>query len=348
MGITNAGLAMMGFQIMAEGDFLEACFHELHVFEMRGLVLGCDAGQQISGEIAGIPYQVGFGDSLNAICQNLVGDRFTDDEAHWVTERKANPPFGVIHLGPTAYYQCKAAFWKKEEDGSITTVDSFSGYRDEIAKQEAAVLPPLLAALECSFSANRHPVRFVPIEEARYGISKEGETVRNFRFHASGTLSASTGISPDDFSSTLNRAVRTASALDPRVAKFMHLGFQENDQLKKFLNFFLSIEIETHAVYKTIDHSKFLSDFVTSPSGDMQKTVTAFFSNQHAKVTSLKERFIWCVLCVWKHLNDDDVALFGRLKKTRDDIAHGNISAVPPGATQDAENLVVRLRNTQQ
>lgn len=64
MGITNAGLEMMGFQMMAEDDFVEASFHKLHVFEVRGLVIGSDVGQKISGAIAGVPYQIAFGDRV--------------------------------------------------------------------------------------------------------------------------------------------------------------------------------------------------------------------------------------------------------------------------------------------
>lgn len=348
MSISNAGLEAMGFRKMADDDFVDANFHKLHVFEVRGLVIGRDVGDQVSGEISRVPYQVAFGDSVNAICQRLIGDKYTEDEGQWIGEKKASPPFAVIHIGPTASYQSRAAFWQIEEDGSITTVDSFPGHREEIAKQDATVLPPLLAALECSFSANRHPVRFVQIDEARYGLTKEGKTVRTIRFLVNATAYASTGIAPEEFAATLKRAVSTASTLNPRVAKFMHLGFQEKDQLKKFLNFFLSIEIETNAVYKKIDHAKYLSEFVTAPSAAVHKTATAFFNDQHSKNTSLKERFIWCVLCVWKHMGDDDVDLFSRLKKTRDDVAHGNISEVPIGATQDAENLVIRLRNTPQ
>lgn len=346
MGISHFSLVRMGFKRMAGGESLEACFHTLHMFEVRGLAIECEMGQQISGEIAGVNYVVGFGDSINAICQSLVSEKFTDDEAQWISEKKIIPPFAVIHTGPTAYYHCEAAFWKHEEDGSITTVDAFSGYREERAKQEAAVLPPLLAALECSFSKISDPIRFIQIERALYGISRDGKTVRNFSFHGSATLIVARRISPVDFSHTLKHAVKTAEALNPRVATFMHLGFQENDQLKKFLNFFLAIEIETHAVYKSIDHSKYLAEFVTNPSDEVKHSVSAFFSAQHSKVTSLRERFIWCVSCVWKHMTDDDVALFGRLKKIRDDIAHGNISEVPPGSAQEAEKLVFRVRNT--
>jgi hypothetical protein len=124
----------------------------------------------------------------------------------------------------------------------------------------------------------------------------------------------------------------------------MHLGFQEKDRLKKFLNFFLSIEIETHATFKTIEHEKFLTDLIAFPSDQIKNTVSSLFIMQHSKLNSLKEHFIWCVICKWKHLSDLDVETFSKLKKIRDDIAHGNISVLPAGAEHEAEKFAIKIQ----
>jgi hypothetical protein len=49
------------------------------------------------------------------------------------------------------------------------------------------------------------------------------------------------------------------------------------------------------------------------------------------------------VASVWKHLNVDDIREFQRLKKIRDDIAHGNIAEPAPGSALAAERLATKL-----
>ena len=44
----------------------------------------------------------------------------------------------------------------------------------------------------------------------------------------------------------LDASVKGATTLHERAAKFFALGTAENDQLKRFLYFFLSLEVETH------------------------------------------------------------------------------------------------------
>lgn len=115
------------------------------------------------------------------------------------------------------------------------------------------------------------------------------------------------------------------------------------DLLKKFLYFFLAIEIETHATFKRIDHVANLSTLITAPDRVAASTQD-FFDGQRQRWINLRDRFLWCVLCVWTHLSDADVEEFGRLKSVRDDIAHGSIATPPHSAVIGAEQLAAKLQ----
>ncbi|MFC4930924.1 hypothetical protein [Massilia sp. GCM10023247] len=343
MGITNHGLELMGFTQLPDGESISGVFNKLYIFSVEGLNFDDDALAPSTGAIDGQTYHIGFGTKLNAICNKLVDDDFIDDEAKWVKENQASAPFAIVQLGPTGLHTSSSRYGM-EVNGELHTHDGFATARQEIKVMESGVIPPLLAALESTFSADGHRVRFRSIAETFYGTSPDGRTIHDFKISFNGRMIVSRKLTERDFDVTLKNAIQFASRLNPRVASFMHLGFQEKDRLKKFLNFFLSIEIETHATFKTIEHEKCLTDLIAFPSDQIKNTVSSLFLAQHSKLNSLKERFIWCVICKWKHLSDLDVETFSKLKKIRDDIAHGNISVLPAGAEHDAEEFVIKIQ----
>lgn len=343
LGFTNHGLELMGFTQLPEGESISGVFNKLYVYSVEGLSFDDDALTPSTGIINGRTYQIGFGTKVNAICNRLVNDDFVDDEAAWIRDNKASAPFAIVQLGPTVLHSSSSRY-AKEVNGAIFTHDSFAAAHQEMRSMEAIVIPPLLAALESTFSAGGHRVRFRSIAESLYGTTPTGKTIHDYKITMSGNVVVSRKISEDDLESSLKNALQFASSLNPRVADFMHLGFQEKDRLKKFLYFFLSIEIETHATFKTIEHEKFLTELIASPSDKVKNTVSSLFFAQHKKLNSLKEHFIWCVICKWKHLSDLDVETFSKLKKIRDDIAHGSISVLPTGAEHEAEKFILKIQ----
>jgi hypothetical protein len=333
----------MGFTQHTEDESIKGVFHKLYVFSVEGLIFEEDALTPSSGDVNSHAYAIGFGTKLNAICNRLVGDDLIDDEAKWIAENKISAPFAIVHLGPTSLHASSSRY-AKEDKGEHYTHDGFEAARQEIKVLESKVISPLLSALESTFSADGHRVRFRYVSEVFYGTSLAGRTIHDLKFSISGNMTVSKKMSENDFDTTLNKALQFASRLNPRVATFMHLGFQEGDRLKKFLNFFLSMEIETHATFKAIEHEKFLADLIAFPSAQVKNSVSSLFLAHHNKLNSLKDRFVWCVICKWKHLSDLDVETFSKLKKIRDDIAHGNISLIPPGAELEAEQFVIKIQ----
>src|SRR5690606_5107925 len=115
--------------------------------------------------------------------------------------------------------------------------------------------------------------------------------------------------------------------LHHRAAAYFALGTEEGDQLKKFLYFFLSLEVETHAVFGRIDHGATVRSKVLGEGTNAPRHTVAALTRDISKWDNLFDRFVWCATCVWTHLADDDIAMFKNLKNARDAIAHGRASA---------------------
>src|SRR5262249_7258176 len=157
----------------------------------------------------------------------------------------------IVHFGPTGEHE-SIGFHAKEEGRTITTYDSFPDARAELKTVEDKVLPSLLSALACSFSSNDQPIRFVSTDHTFFGITPDSRTVLDFRLLVSASGYVSSKFEPTQIEGRLSAGLNLASAMNPKVARFFQLALDEDDPLKKFLYFFLAIEIETHATFKRI------------------------------------------------------------------------------------------------
>jgi len=196
--------------------------------------------------------------------------------------------------------------------------------------------------LSYAFNASEHAVKFRFLSREVFGRTPRGRLVRDIRLdlHASGY--GASAVASEELTSLLDRASKLADRVNPKVSRFFHLALAEEDALKKFLYFFLAIEIETHATFASIDHSAKLRAMVL-PESRLQQASQDFFNSQRERWIALKDRFVWCALCVWTNLTDDDIEQFKRLKKIRDDIAHGSIAAPPEMAVVSAQKLAEKL-----
>lgn len=168
----------------------------------------------------------------------------------------------------------------------------------------------------------------------------------DFRLHMSASAYVSSKFDRQRVEEKLAAGVGIASAINSKMARFLHLALEESDSLKKFIYFFLAIEIETHATFRKIDHTANVSALITVPDR-MAASAQGFFEGQHQRWTNLRDRFVWCALCVWTHLRDTDVEEFKRLKEIRDDIAHGSAATPPAEAVTAIELLALRIATPQ-
>jgi hypothetical protein len=86
-----------------------------------------------------------------------------------------------------------------------------------------------------------------------------------------------------------------------------------------------------------------MADFAQIPER-VQKTGNSLLATQPERWKSLRERFAWCAIAVWTQLTDDDVDDFVEVKKIRDLLAHGEITAPPAAAVLLIERISAKLQ----
>src|SRR5688572_9177407 len=139
MQLSSHAIAAMGFTRIPVDGAVSAAFHALHVFSVQGFTVSAEKVVVKDGRAAGVDYTIGCGASVNAVCQALLGQQFTEDEAEWAQTRRANAPYLVVHLGPTAIHTATHGF-VRNEDGDIISYDTFGQVREDLHRLEARVL----------------------------------------------------------------------------------------------------------------------------------------------------------------------------------------------------------------
>ena len=337
----------MGFKKLDAQAPILARFWLLHVGRIQGLrVDGDHVVSQRALEDLALPCTVSVGSSLNHIVQSLLGDDFADDESAWCKERDALPPFVVTIVGPTRVEEITQGWWKDGEASGLVTYESFGGIKSELRKICDIAMPRIYAALTIQYADKSHPVKLRPIETIVVGRTTEGQTIHDLRIQMSATGTVSSSIDSEELSELTVQAIRTYTSIDSRVATFLYSGEIETDQLKRFLHYFVALEISTHSAFKLTDESstgmlsQSLPENIVEQGGSLLR-------RQYGELRSLVDRFVWCAATLWPHVGDRHVVEFKRLKKIRDDVAHGNTAGVAHSDAEAARNLVLHVLRAQ-
>jgi hypothetical protein len=332
-----------GYRKFFETEPIVASFHSLNIYAVQGIKLDEATVVRISGSLSGTAYAFAVGNSVNALTQELLGDDLAEDEVAWAEVHRCTPPYAVIHIGPTSPRTCVHGH-VKEEDGSITTLDSFAEATTELRSLEDRALPLLVTSLYSAFSLENHPVRLRRVRREAFGITPDGVVVHDEDFPFKMSLVASRMVSAGELRAGVERVEALATSIKPEVARFFHLAIEEGDLLKRFLYFFLSIEIETHKTFQSVDHSAYIARLLKHEDR-IPSTMTSFLEvQQRERWTNLQDRFVWCAYCVWTAITDADVSEFKRIKKIRDKIAHGTMAVPPAESVRVAEELASKLQ----
>jgi hypothetical protein len=341
---TKYALEAMGFKDTVQKGDISASFMSITAYEARGIVLPAGFSAARRAKVAGAEYRVALSKSVNAACQSLIGDNFADNEGEWRKEVKSQGPFALIAVGPTDFISCDAGRMMRESDGSITTYDSFLGLRETLKALEERVLPPVIATLTLAFNEPDQYVVLRKLVRASAGRTPDGTLVKDVRVDIHSHAYVSRAVSEQRTDEVLDASVSRAPKLNERAARSFALGTAETDNLKKFLFFFLSLEIETHAAFRRISHAKqFRAQLMRDETGLLRQSTFDLISRDIAQWTKLLDRFIWCANCCWSRVEESDIAVFKELKKARDDIAHGNTSEPPAGFARKAELLAHKV-----
>ena len=342
--LSTYALEAMGFKDLIESGNLSARFISVTAYEARGITLPEGFAEVRQARVAGADYQVCLSNSVNSGCQRLIGDDFTESEPEWLKEVKSTGPFVLVGVGPTEFVECEAGRMMQMSDGSITTYNSFPSLRETLELVEDRVLPPVISALTIALNGPDRYVTLRKLARASAGRTPEGTLVHDIRLDIHAEMTVSRALGEQQAIEILAATVERAPTLHQRAAKYFSLGTAEKDELKKFLYFFLSLEVETHSVFGRIDHAaalrrQLLGDGTSAP----RPSTFALMTRDISKWNNLFDRFVWCATCAWPNLVDDDITLFKALKKARDDIAHGQASEPPSGFARQAELLAHKV-----
>jgi hypothetical protein len=337
-------LEAMGFRDLISRGSLAASFMSVTVYEARGITLPEGFSGSRQARVAGANYRIAVSKGVNAGAQCLIGDDFAESESDWLKEVKGAGPFVLVAVGPTDFIECEAGRMMRMPDGSITTYDSFPRVRETLKSLEDRVLPPVVATLTLALNEPDRYVALRKLARASAGRTPDRTTVHDIRLDVRGEMTVSRALGEARAVEALDASVERAPTLHQRAAKYFALGTAEDDQLKKFLYFFLSLEVETHAVFGGIDHASKLRSLVLRDGTSAPRPSTAeLITRDIAKWDNLFDRFVWCSTSAWPSLVDDDIKLFKELKSARDAIAHGRTSEPPAGFARKAELLAHKV-----
>lgn len=332
----------MGFrEVVAQGAII-ASFMSVTVYEARGVTLPEGCAQAMKGRVAGADYRIAIAQSVNDGCKNLTGDDFDESEPEWRKRVKSNGPFFLIAVGPTEFVECSAGRLMRREDGSVTTYDCFPHLRTTLRAIEDRVIPPALAAATCALNEPDRYVALRKLERASSARCSDGTSLHDIRIDVKAEAYVSRSLDDITLSNRLSDVVKRAPKLNQRAARFFALGLAEDDQLKRFLYFFLALEVETHAVFGRIDHQAQTAQLLSGTASPSATTLN-LVRCQVAALKNLFDRFVWCTACTWTDLTEADIALFKELKSARDAIAHGRASEPPLGFARSAESLARKV-----
>lgn len=334
----------MGFKPIQEGSAISAKFHAVHVLAIQGITVADGSLARVRSTVQDVPFSLAIGSSLNKTARELLDDDYTEDETAWAKEHSCSPPYALVRFGPTATHTCSAGY-AQERNSSLFTYDAFSGAKEELRAAADKVLPSVITALACTLSSREHQVRLTKVDSVAFGITDAGVVVHDLRITMNATGTVAKRIATDVLTEKIGRATVVASSINPKVSRFYHLALEEKDPLKRFLYFFLAVEVETHATFARIDHP---SAFAALVAGDdrTRDVVLPFLEEQREHWKTLRERFAWCVVASWTHLTRSDVEDFLRLKRVRDDIAHGVIATPNAADVHAVERLATLLHES--
>ena len=240
MGLTNYALEKMGFEKIPEDIPIEARFHSLNLYEIRGITANCESVLQPEVlKRATLEISASIGGSLNAVCQVLTGEDFAENEEEWLKEKKTTPPYLMVLTSLPNSAICKTGYWKNES-GDITTHDCFTSSKAELVQLEKEKTTSFVTALSAGLSTPEHLVSFIPIAREVYGVTPDNLTIHDIRFTASAEVYVSKAFSIDEVVSGIEAALTASEKIHSKVGYFFDLAVRESDSLKKFLYYLFS------------------------------------------------------------------------------------------------------------
>ncbi len=281
--------------------------------------------------------------SVNAAARALTGIEFTEDEEVWRKEKRLQGPFVVVALASKQQFEAVDPPIDRREEGHAITYQEFSAAKSELSALRMRALPQLQFSISSQLSlATANPVNLKKVESAHLGRTATGLAISDVQLTMNGQATIATNRKTASLQVWIDRAVKAAPKFRQKSVRPFSAALEERDQFKRFLYFFLSLEIETHAVFSALKTDRGVDRLMTS-DGALHRHAAELLRRQAKGLVNLADRFVWCALCKWPAIKEDDIETFHRLKKARDDIAHGNTQEPPAGYAFEAQRLALKV-----
>lgn len=322
MQLSTGLIKAMGYSEHPSEDILSVRFGVLRAYSLQGLVFDSSCEIMKSNKFTfGHNCTVAISQSINDCSLLLTGEKFTDDEKAWCLEKKARPPFILLYFKESSEHILKGGFRQKEKD-YILVHDAFPNGKTEIKQWEKIDLPSIVTALTVCLSSPDGYLKLVPVDKSIFGKTGDGLTV--FDLKITGKMEGYTSIPKriDAINLSLQDSVNLFSNLDVKISRHIYMALGESDRLKQFIYFFLFVERYTHSQYKLLHYEVEAKELINIPSR-LQESATLFFKERHNDAKNLTQRFCWCAILKWNHLNDEDIDCFKEVRNIRNKISHG-------------------------
>ena len=343
MTLTEHALQSMGFQEIDPEVPFTAHFYHISVAEVVGLTV--DRGTIIRREVKHdfeLPVTVLLGNSLNEMCRDELDDDFISNEEEWCKEQGVNPPFLIIVVGPTEKHTATKGRWKEGEDSEVVTYETFESAKSTLRSVAERAAPRIYSSVTVQFYHLQNTLRIKPIKPTIAGKLDDGRIIHDIRVQMSGSVTVYTSINTSEIEQLLSDSIDRLPNLDTRATGFLYSAEVEKDRIRRFLNYFVSVEIATHRAFKSTDESstEILSSALPS---QIRAEGGALIERIYSEFRSLVDRFVWCSVVCWPNMTDHEIAELRRLKKIRDDIAHGKVGDVAQTDVEAMRSLALTV-----
>lgn len=237
---------------------------------------------------------------------------------------KANPPFCLVKVSDPNIYIREKGYWKKgnkTDQETILTLDLFDQAKTYLNEKEDDIIPRLVSGLVIKLSSIHQPIRFKPIFREVVGKTKDGVYVHDVRFKMKVTLSTTNDVEADILSSRVSKAVSLFNKIDNKVSTFFQLAQEEADIFRRFLYFFMVVELHTHAMFKK-NYQNNINFLNNKP--DRMKLTSKKLTNERQNIPlNLFQKFEYCSKHLWNNITVQDIEDFKTAKTIRNKLVHG-------------------------
>ena len=296
----------MGFRRMADDERVTCAFHSVTVISALGFSIADDVLTDVVAEaplpkLAGHPdgvvrYRIIVASSLARAVESALQDDFAGAD-EWQEERKASPPFVIIHIGPTEPVTSEKAYIKDAgAEGNIATYEAFLDVRQRLRRQRETAIAASIMALSASFATFHREVTFRVVDTIVAGRQTSGKWVTDIQVITSAQGRAISPVDGGRLTAFLSDAARLSASMPDSERRFFAMGLQDDDPLKRFLFLFLAIERHVNRAFKNIGPRSFATFGGIDPR--VQQALRDFLANEAArKPLSLKSKFFFCTAC---------------------------------------------------